>query len=295
MERRQWIASGLLAVLGLGCGEVLPSTTVAVDDCANDANIDDVTLMAWEFEESIHEMVICGSLTYQLLLALADTAQNLLLDPSGLPAAFEYDNGAYITTGEGVSMDMVFRYGPDTPGGTAGEDIAHNLFEVDSYLQGAETSQKGDVLVVQFTEPGPLVAMLGQGEAPSSPLMLTETDLLVIADNLMSLKVKAQIHVDHEVVTSVFTYDIDNPAVFVWDALSALRVDMNLVSSATGLRADQGQSMQTVSWDIAYGEVMKNLEGTIVAEITGGAFDYQVRYDYNAMFSTPDVEIMCLP
>ena len=286
----------LTALLGLGlaCGTAPGEATVDVEECADGADVDETTLIVWELEDSVHEMITCGSLTFQLIFALVDTAQTLLTEPSSLPSAFSYADGAYTTTGEGVSMDLVFRYGPDTPGGQAGDDIAHNLFVLDSYLVGADAVKDGEVVVVTFSEPGPLAPMLGRGASPQSPLTLTETDLALLSSNLSSVKIKAQIHVDDEVVTSVITYDIDNPAVFVLDALLGLQMNMELVSAASGARADLGQQLQSTTWDIAYGEVTGTLEGTIEADVTGGPFDFQVRYDYSAISSEPAIDITCL-
>ncbi|MFT4978078.1 MAG: hypothetical protein ACI8S6_003986 [Myxococcota bacterium] len=288
-------ALALLVSLGLACGATVPGeASVEVEECSDGSDIDDATLIAWEFEESVHEMITCGSLTFQLIYALVETAQTILTDPAGLPGGFSFDDGQYVTTGVGVSMDLVLRYGPDSPGGEAGETIPYNVFDLDSYLTDASAVEEDGVVTVTFSEPGPLVALIGRGGAPSSPLVLTEADLASFSANLAGLKLKSQIHVDHEKVSSVITYEIDNPAVFVSNALLGMQLDMSLVGAATGVRDDLGQSLETTTWDVTYGELAGTLDGVIEAEVVGGPFDFHLRYDYSPVAVDPAITVTCL-
>lgn len=86
-------------------------------------------------------------------------------------------------------------------------------------------------------------------------------------------------------VTSGSTYDIDSPAVFVTDALLGLPMNMALVSPVSGVRADLGQSLQSMTRDIVCGEFAGILEGVIEADATGGPFDFRVRCDYSSVSS----------
>lgn len=137
-------------------------------------------------------MIPHGALTFQLMFSLIDTAQMLLTEPSSLPGAFRYADGVDPTTGEDVSMDVVFRYSPDTPDGEAGDDIADNLFKLGSHRIDADAVQENDVVVVTFSEPGPLAPMPCRGDSPQIPLKLTKADLGVLADSLSLVKLNAQ-------------------------------------------------------------------------------------------------------
>lgn len=290
-------ALGLSVILGLACASGTPGeATVDVDECAADGDdVTDETYIVWEFKDSVHEMITCGSLTFQLMSALIETAQTFLTDPAGVPSAFSYqDGGVYSTVGVGVAMDLVFRYGPDSPGGQAGDPVPHNLFDPDSYLVGADAVEEGDNLIVSFVEPGPLVALLGRGGSPQSPLTLSAADLANFAANLGSLKIKAQILVDDERIFSVITYNVDNPAVFVTDALLGMKMNMALVQAATGSRDDLGQQLTSTTWDVTYGDLAGTLDGVIEADVVGGAFDFHVRYDYSPLSVEPAIEITCL-
>ena len=294
-RRLPWVLAGFLG-LGLACTSATPGeATIDVEECTVDStDVDETTYIVWEFKDSVHEMITCGSLTFQLLYALIDTAQHFLTEPASVPSAFSYDSGVYTSLGVGVAMTLTFRYGPDSPGGTSGEDIPHNLFAADSYLVGAEAIEEDNVLIVTFTEPGPLVALLGKGASPQSPLTLTAADLAIFADNLASLKIKAQIQVDDERIFSVITYDVDNPAVFVGDALLGMKMNMKLVQSASGAREDIGQDLSTTTWDNTYGDLAGTLDGTIEADVVGGEFDFHVRYDYSPISVEPNINISCL-
>jgi hypothetical protein len=290
-------AVALLTALSLACtGTTTPGeATVEVDDCAGDADVDDVTYIVWEFEDSAHEMITCGSLTFQLIWALIQTADSLLTDPASAPSAFSYADSTYTTTGQGVVMDLTVLYGPQSPGGTGGEPVGADLFDPDSYLVDADGTDNGDgTVTVTFSSPGPLVALLGQGDSPASPLTLTDDDLGVFAENLAGLKILSAIHVDDEVTLSTITYDINNPAAFIGDMLQGMQMNMEVVT-ASGSRADLGQTLSTTTWDVVYGDVAGTLDGTIEIEVTGGDFDFTARYDYQPIDPYPSVTISCLP
>lgn len=295
MKRPFRLTLAMMAIFGLACGQTLPGEAdIDVEQCSGNTDVDDATLITWEFKDSAHEMITCGSLTFQFLFALIETAETILTEPTSLPSAFSYADGLYTTTGTGVAMDLSFRYGPDTPGGTPGEIVPYNVFSLDSYLTGATSREENDAVVIAFSEPGPLAALLGKGAAPQSPLTFNESDLAVIAANISSLKLKSVIFVDDERTTSVITYEINNPAVFVTEALAGMQMSMELVNAATGARADLGQSLETTKWDVVYGDLAGTLDGTIEADVTGGPFDFRVVYEYLPTFVEPSISITCL-
>ena len=68
---------------------------IDVEACAGDADIDDTTFIVWEFEDSVHEMLTCGNLSFLLIRALLDSGKDLLSGDAKLPEAFSYEDGAY--------------------------------------------------------------------------------------------------------------------------------------------------------------------------------------------------------
>jgi len=276
------------AALGLACSGGTPAPVVDLADCAPDnADIDDQTLIAYEFESSTHEMVTCGSLTNQLASAVLESIGVLWGEPSSAPDAFTWDASSRVfnATGEGVSMDVTILDG--------GQGLLADPFQADSYLVGARSESAGGNIVLTFDEVGPLVSLLGQGASPSSPLTLSALDLLEITALFGSLKVNAMIHVDHEVETSTITYDIDTPAQFIADMM--LNAPMQLAAiSATGVRPDLSQSMETRIWDVIYDDDAQALDGEIEVQVLGGEFDFQVHYDFDPSYPAPAITITCL-
>ena len=266
---------------------------IDVEACAGDADIDDTTFIVWEFEDSVHEMLTCGNLSFLLIRALLDSGKDLLSGDAKLPEAFSYDDGAYVVTGDGVSMDLAFTRGGNTPGGSSGSRIEHNLFVIDNYLVNAQVSDSGDGVEIVFDDVGPLVSLLGKGSSPSSPLRMSPMDLAEFAANLGTLKIDSRIFVDHQHTLSVVQYEIDNSPSLLINLFSNFTMDMDK-ATATASRADLSQSLDPTLWNISYVESSNTLDGAIEADVIGGPFDFHVSLDFNPMFTEPDITITCL-
>lgn len=287
---------GLFAlILSTGCvGMNLgKSADIDVAECAGDADIDDTTFIVWEFEDSIHEMITCGSLTFQLINGLLDTASAFLTGESSLPESFTYNNGTYVSTGVGVSMDIKFTRSVNTPGGSAGDAIEHNLFDVDSYLVNASVEDSEGGLEFFFDEPGPLAPLLGMGDNPTSPLLMSASDVANFAVILGTLKLDSNIYVDHEQTLSLVQYDIDNSPALLFGLFSNMSMSMDN-ATATATRSDLSQSLEPTIWDIKYVDATKGLDGVIEADVLGGPFEFHAVLEYDPVFGEPDITITCL-
>lgn len=286
---------GLLGLsLATSCTLNIEKTAdIDVDACAGDADIDDTTFIVWEFESSVHEMITCGSLTSLLIRNLLSSGKDLMTGEASLPEAFSYSDGSYLVTGDGVSMDLFFKRGGNTPGGSAGERIEHNLFNMDSYLENAIISESGDGLEIEFDDVGPLVSLLGMGNNPSSPLYMSPMDLTTFAGNLGTLKLDSNIYVDHQHTLSVVHYEIDNSPSLLINLFSQMSLDMNK-TTASASRADLSQELEPTLWEISYVDASNALEGAIEADVVGGPFDFHVVLDYDPFFTEPDITITCL-
>ena len=266
---------------------------IDVEACAGDADIDDTTFIVWEFEDSVHEMLTCGNLSFLLIRALLDSGKDLLSGDAKLPEAFSYVDGAYVVTGDGVSMDLAFTRGGNTPGGSSGSRVEHNLFVIDNYLVNAQVSDSGDGLEIVFDDVGPLVSLLGKGSNPTSPLTMSPTDLAEFAVNLGTLKIDSRIFVDHQHTLSVVQYEIDNSPSLLINLFSNFAMDMDK-ATATASRVDLSQSLEPTLWNISYVDSSNTLDGAIEADVVGGPFDFHVSLDFNPMFTEPDITITCL-
>lgn len=285
----------LLVALMVGCTDTAPGDAeVDVAECSGDNDVDDNTLIVWDFKESAHEMITCGGLTFQLIGALIDSAQAFMEDPNSLPSAFSYDSGLYHTAGTGVAMDLWFLAGSGSPVGTAGEPIDVNLFDPDSFFVGMDLTDNGDnTVTLTFDEPGPLAALLGRGDNPDSPQLLTDADAAVLSTNLLTLELAGSVFVDDVRTVSTISYELSNPAQALSETLSGMRLDMRQVS-ASGAREDLGQDLSTPVWDVEYGDIAGTLDGTIELDVVDGPFDFHALLEYYPIDIEPAITITCL-
>jgi len=278
------VIAGLIGT-SFACTAVPGTDTVNVDECAGDADVDDVTAIAYDFEVSAHEMVVCGSLTNLLINKAIQSVGNLIGDPVSMPEAFSESNGVYTTTGSDATMDIRLVDGTTT--------LTANLFDPDNWLVNATPTDVGeDDVEIHFDSAGPLAYLLGKGAQPSSPLLLTQDDLESIGLTLASLELDLLIGVDDDSSDrSVITYIIDNPPKRL-DALS-IAIDMEQLEVEGG-REDLDQSIATRTWDVTYIDETNALDGVIELEFVGGPFDFEAVYTYLPTDSDPSIAVACL-
>jgi len=286
----------LIALSTLACsGTEEKEATYELDECQEKgSDLSDNTLIAWDFEASVHEMITCGSLTFTLIRAVVDSADELFTGGGGKPGAFTYEDGTYVVNGEGVVMEISLKYTNDTPGGAVGDKVPGNIFDAEHFLVGADAVLEGADLIVSFTEPGPLVALLGRGEAPESPLRLSPADLTALGDTFGRLRLKSVIYIDDVRDNAVITYKINNGGETLIDTLFSNTSAMEMTDDATATRDDTSQSLVTTRWNIDYGDVHGALDGVIEADVVGGEFDYHVEYAYDPLIADPEVTFTCL-
>lgn len=274
----------------LACGTVPGTADVDVAECQGDADVDDTTFIVWDYEQSVHELITCGQLNMKLTQAVLTSFSTVLGDPSSLPEGWTYTDGAYTIQGQGVSMDIVFQYGPDTPIGQQDGDISYDLFDPATFLVNPVTSRDNDTYIVSYDEPGPLAALLGQGSDPPNPIRLDPAALSAAQAILGGLKAKAVIHLD-DARTATVTYHLESPEQVITSLLFGQQIDYDMVD-ASAVRDDLGQQMTTTVWDITYNDALHGLMGSIEADVVGGPFDFHVVYTYTG--GDPAVEITCL-
>lgn len=292
MTQGRWLAG--FAGVAVACVPTVPEAEVVeLAECADGADVDDTIRIAEEFESSAHEMIQCGSLTFQLIGAVIATAEQWSGSPAQVPSAFSFDQGVFTTTGDGVRMDLALQYGPGSPGGAAGALVEADPTDPDAILVGASAERDGDTTTVTYTEPGPLVELLGLGEAPPNPLVLTADDVARFAENLGTLEVAVTIEVDDPVDASVVTYTIAEPPVALALMILESRLHMGADAGAA-VREDLGQQLATTVWDVEFVNGVNQLVGTIEADVSGGPFPFHAKYTYDGLSTYPLTEITCL-
>lgn len=287
MMNTRGLTFALAACLLAGCSENLwTGERIDVDRCAGDHDVEDVTSLAFLFEDSALAMVTYGGLRFLVITRLMYASQTYMADPDDMADGVTFDEGRYVMDGPDAGAEVWF--------GSAGEAVSQDLFDLDSYLVGADFVDNADgTITVTFTGTGPLVWLLGQGDAPMSPLVLDEADAELFAANLGALDVYGTIWVDNDFGDSTISYTLTNPAEAVWEALVSPRMPMELIS-ASGVRSDLHQDLTVTRWDVDYVALSATLDGDIQADVTGGPFDYRADYAYTPLDSFPAVTITCL-
>jgi hypothetical protein len=291
---RSVLACTFTALLTSACGlSTGGDPAAALAACAGDADVADATVLPGDFKESIHEMIQCGQLSFLLISSVINTAVVIAGEPSALPDAFAYQSGDYLTTGTGVVMTMSFFASDATPGFAAGDKIEANLFDPESFLVGATSTRDGETVTVTFSDTGPLVSLLGRGDAPTSPLVLTLDDLATTsAAPLGSLEATALIAVDDVREKTTVSYEVDVPEDNVASLLLTQSAPQN-VRSASGVRDDLGQTLATTTWQLAYVNATHALSGTVTSSITGGPFDFTASFVYDGVSAEPVITYAC--
>ena len=275
-----------------GCVPTAPEAEqVELGECAGDADVDDTIRIAEEFEASAHEMIQCGSLTSQFIAASVATARQWSESPTSMPSAFTYEDGEYVTEGDGVRMSLELSWGPDSPGGIAGR-IGVDLFDPDAFLVGATSETSDGVTTITFSEPGPLAVLLGRGADPASPIALDRSELDAVAANIGTLRLATTIEVDDPVDTSVVTWTIPGNPVALALLLVAGELEMAAREGAA-VREDLGQDLATTVWDVGFVQSTQTLVGTIEADVTGGPFPFHAEYVYDGVNAYPLTTLTC--
>ncbi len=156
----------------------------------------------------------------------------------------------------------------------------------------AVAERDGETTTVTFSEPGPLAALLGQGDPPVSPLALGPADLAQITENLGALQLGNVIEVDDAIDTSIVTYRIAGAPVPLAQSLLSSTLMMD-AEHGSAERADLGQQLRTTAWDVSFVGASNTLRGSIEADITGGSFDFRAIYTYDGLNVYPYTELIC--
>ncbi len=250
----------------------------------------DGTLIAYDYESSVHEMITCGQLTMQITRAVFNAFEAVLGNGSQQPDGWTYADGRFTTEGNNTTMVVTFLYGPGTDAGAEGDQIMHNLFEADTFLVDPVTTIDLDdfSVSISYDAPGALAGVLGQGDDPPNPITIDTDTLSSVASFLNSLQMQSFIRVNNRQSASVVTYDVGTDVVSIAD-LSGFEYKLTRVTAS---REDLGQSMETAVWDITYDDEVQDILGSIEAGVSGGPYPFDVTYTYTG--GEPAIDITCL-
>ena len=280
-----------------------------LDGCADgmsDAEIDDTLQITYDFNESAHEMIVCGGLVFAIVGALIEGLIDLAEDPTRttLPEQYSFDGeGTYSVNVDGyndLDMDVRFYLTRDYEFGKAGDLVTENLFDMSSYLVNAKTTVETELttqgllvtITIEHDGPGPLVELLGMGTNPESPITVSQSDINAAADAMGSLEVEADIKLtDHPSVASI-TYETSSLRMLANSIFNGAAMKLDLVDGS-GVREDLRQTLQVHTWTVDYVDgAVGALDGEIGFSVRGDGFDFDATLDYPAA-PAPDITIKC--
>jgi hypothetical protein len=261
--------------------------------CADDltkAQADRHLAILDESEDSMHEMVVCGGLYFQLLGDLVGYLATVAVngpDSAQLTEGYRFDGaGAYVAAppdAGSTSMHVRFHFGDDYTAGARGALVTDNLFDADSYLENVRVdldTGTGEVLL-RHDGPGPLVELLGLGTNPGRPVRLGTAEIDGIATEIGKLLVDLDIRVEDPRVLATVTYDVE----VAQDTVAAVLAGDRAVLDMTSMTADSDDPQQHLvsrDWDVEYNDSQGGLDGTIGFVVSGGSFDYEGVWTYEA-------------
>lgn len=269
--------------------EDLPAGT-ALDDCrggASDEEVADQTAIVGEFQASMHELVICGGLTFRISAAVIEALVTLIVEQatSAMPEEFTYMGVGIYRTGDpatGTDMGLSFAYGDDYAVGKQGEIIAHDLFVLESYLVGATVEVDGGAQVIRvgYTSPGPLVELIGLGADPPNPIEIGLLDVDDLTRELRKLQIAGTVVVDDARPVATVAYDVDVGPSPVQSLIGLGEPLAYALTDAGAQRSTPAQTLDVTQFALTYSDSARQLDGFVRFTVRGGLFDFDGALNY---------------
>ena len=251
------------------------------------AHLDDGTFdMMLHVDESLHELIACGGLTYALVAAVMEVVVSLAegAEDGELPPGFSTEwDGVFHLTPDGVTrgtMAVELVFGRDYEVGKKGERIVGNLLSASTYLVGAaaKVDWSSYTAEISYDEVGPLVELLGYGADPPNPLVLDMDDVLGMSAEMGKQRVKSIISIDDEKDDTTITYTAEIEGelrpIFESGDMSFEVVDMFASSPS------RNQELLVKEWTVGYDHGMGSLDGQIDVQVSGGSMNYDGSFEY---------------
>ena len=215
------------------------------------------------------------------LLLYAETVAGAV---GGMPPDWTFDQGVYRYEKTAAAIAMRVLLTEESGYGPAGTVVTENIFALESYLVGATVvpSQTDDSVTITYSEPGPLVELLGLGPTPPNPLTLTAAERDTIVASLGKLAIEPD-YISYG-VTGPVTVDlhwVSPPETIASIAQGDLPIDIQLVK-VDAHREDLNQDLSTEIWDVD--QTGGDVGGYTTFTVSGGKFPYRGRIDFT---STP--------
>ncbi len=252
--------------------------------------------IARDFRESCHEMVVCGGLNASFSFALIQILVNIAAGDPTQPSGFTYEGDGYWRANETMVVRLYLPH--DTSWGRAGDPIAFDVFDIESYFTGVSVEASASIdltgdtrtsFAIRFEDSGPGAELLGLGPNPTGTI---ELDLEQVAAALGQIEMRNDIVVDDEHGDTHVLYTLRGAPTPIGQLADDGAQGMELVD-VTAVNAATGQSIVITDWGMEYrAGVARTLDGTIDFRIEGGAMPYEATFVYPHR-SSPDVSLRC--
>jgi len=180
-----------------------------------------------------------------------------------------------------------------------GDLVTFDVFDLSNYAASITVKATASVdtngntttsFAITFTDPGPGMELLGLGANPASPITL---DLGAIIDAIGKTTMSGTIHNTTDGTVSTVDYELDSPGTPLRSVFDGGPTSFKLVD-ITGAHEDGVQTFIAPVWDMRYAEShAAYLDGGIEIDVSGGDFDYHVKYTYPHR-KEPDVALSCI-
>lgn len=290
------VAVSMFTLVAAGCsgaggsGSSGPSRELSA--CAgglSDAEIADAIRVTTDFEDSCHELVVCGGLANGLSTSVVQIFIDAALGVAGRGGLVFDGKDTYRSppgSVAGTNMDATLHLPKDTAFGKAGDVIPFDLLTVESYFKGANVKAEGGIstsgvsvkIKVTYQELGPAFELLGLS-APAGPNEVT-LEAQPVSRALSAIKLRAKTHVDDKKGASAFVYDLTSPETTLGDLVDGGSLAFAL-DGVNGTRSDRSQTLASTRWEVVYaGGKVGKLDGTIGISVTGGPLPHRATFVY---------------
>ena len=252
------------------------------------------------FEQSLHEMIICGGLTVSYSVSFVDVLVNTALSKGTSPKGFRHLGGGRYDAGGIMVVSLHLPY--DTSFGQTGDIIPFDVFDPASYFTGLRAAARATVdifgntsteLQLGFSETKPGFELLGAAATTESSITL---DFDQMVEALGQVQVRSRFEGTSDQVGDVTVKYMmqDAGAVTVADLIHGGTMSTELMD-VTATRESSAQRIEVTRWAMEYGGGSAGtLDGEIEFRVVGGAFPYTAHFVYPHRKS-PDVTLGCEP
>ena len=256
--------------------------------------------IARAFEESMHELVVCGGMAQRFSISFFNTLINLARGKKTSPRGFKHIGGGRYQVGDVMFVSLALPFA--TSFGAENDAIPFDVFDGASYFADASvhiqtrTGARGELeadLAVRFRERRPGLELLGD-LIPLEGFQL-RLDFDAVVKMLGAVKLRQEISVDDRRGPSTVQYQAVSDGVPMRNLVFAAGGGAPIaVTSARVVNPSLGQTLTVTNWGMVFsGGSAKTMDGFVEFEVRGGDFDWAGKFVYPHR-PTPDITLSCL-